>query len=1712
MKRSERVADAVADILSWATELLKSLPEQPVLSSGVAEACSLCGTFFHNFREVCPECGSGNRTSLKGWTAECIPSVVTKSVCRSLDLAKSIVDRMPRQHLRWAVQLVRDWASILCSMSHRIWSCAVSPPLLVSSHLCVWVISEPTWTSPSQTSVSQSGLPVAGVSTVEEIWQETSRCPLILGPDCRSCRQPLLFSCEVSLPFDWSASVAKAVCVSLAGISPTKEQASRSVICHGSITLHDTLLVSAGKRISCSHQPAEEPWTGPFVVSARQEEPPSHQRLKQQTESKAITFMTLNCGGAMRKIPDVISLAESQGADAVALQELWEGFDPSDFFGTRYCVVYDEVRERAAGLCILLLYRLVELSGGVTSIRRHSIEDALIVELSLASGGVLKFANIYLRPGQDLEVWKHIQTLVAKHKPKKGETMVVGGDFNERLSGHRHGRVARAMAASGCWSFLHVPYQLGQCTNFVVRSGSLSQREIDFVLIPVDSGLQLTAKAVVPGVSTHGAVVCEFSLPENFHYVKNGSLKKFNFRKASPTSVTRLAAHASLFLWLGRVHGLHPDAILEGYHELARGFIPPHVGRVEGSEADVLRRQEVKALLGDAVAAERVKKWKQQQRDQACRNNLGLSASLAGEVAVTGLTSKFFKQKKSSFKVVTQVSRDGKVFCTSPQEFKTEARKQAMELYSLRHLQMDSCSLAMPPQCVYDPSFPTDDLSMSDWSLYCSVRSPFPSQLALEVLGSGSCSAPISREEWDRQCRKGGSEATSRDEFPNAVVKLLSGFATEVVLQWSRQLRTGVHSFFLHAALHLCLLKKEPYWLIRNSRPIILEPDIKRKESSAMFQRFMSRGEATGFIPPWTFSYRKEITPLFLAILVRWFTAYWALNNGHIYCGDWDESNAFCNGSRPSLSEVLQENPSLDVGEWVDWFFSSFQVFLQTPYGLAPPYRMKQGGTQGDSMGVGSYMIPRILRSLALYRKVPAPEHPGLPGVRIPELIFSDDGRLFGLNKADFVCVLNECTSLANDAGASPNASKLQCFLIKFVDGRLVYAADEVFCRLGQFPMKRSGFKIVGVPCVMGECLRADRDKVGDKFRAVRRSITQHRPSCILALRCLMAYAVSSTDFKFTVVPVPAEFCEPLQVTVRQCARTALSLPSWFSDVLLSAPISAGGLGFPVLHVRLSLQRTLVTLQAACSRSVYTRGIVRALLYDSQWQRLPGSDPQVLCDEFRQRGLYISVSPDLEVTEAPVHGAWYRKVQGHHVVAVSDGSATRTAVGCAVVFLDASGVCGAFWCHWCVEDPDAQVAEWFGKLLAVHKAREAGAPKCLFLADCTSAAVNEGVTKSSGSHVLDSCIRSVVSIVNQQGYEEGYVQAQHDSGRSTEVAQAQALAHDLSQTPGVQPQGAVLPLLPLLSLHAVLLKSGKVCLRPANVLLAIYDAEVLASRPQFLSRYYSQAGSAWAPLVLEAKVSNEVIRACVWLRSATGLREYPRSPYCPFCKASVQDWGQHLFQNCLKVCAAVHRAFWDLLQDMQLDGWTVEMQSLTQARVSVESVSFLVRLVHDDHVGQGEGILWVTTSGLIYMPHSMQSKTLISRVQSLSLVFLHTLQHVLWSDSVIEPLQQSEMVPAGLTRPWGLAVFISFMVGAVSSAQLNPPESRPPWVRVVPTARTVVYEPGQCSRDPLSVTIGHAPSEWPRDFRICLGPWTVEWDDIPGQVDLRELAHTLKLA
>ena len=101
-----------------------------------------------------------------------------------------------------------------------------------------------------------------------------------------------------------------------------------------------------------------------------------------------------------------------------------------------------------------------------------------------------------------------------------------------------------------CWAFLYVPYPSGEPTNFPpVGAGKVTRTEIDYILVDVLSPVSLPAKAVYPGVSHHGALCCQFAIPLHFSYNKNVSERRLNFRKASPASLSFLAAHASVFFW-----------------------------------------------------------------------------------------------------------------------------------------------------------------------------------------------------------------------------------------------------------------------------------------------------------------------------------------------------------------------------------------------------------------------------------------------------------------------------------------------------------------------------------------------------------------------------------------------------------------------------------------------------------------------------------------------------------------------------------------------------------------------------------------------------------------------------------------------------------------------------------------------------------------------------------------------------------------------------------------------------------------------------------------------------------------------------------------------------------------------------------------------------------------------------------------------------------
>ena len=87
-------------------------------------------------------------------------------------------------------------------------------------------------------------------------------------------------------------------------------------------------------------------------------------------------------------------------------------------------------------------------------------------------------------------------------------------------------------------------------------------------------------------------------------------------------------------------------------------------------------------------------------------------------------------------------------------------------------------------------------------------------------------------------------------------------------------------------------------------------------------------------------------------------------------------------------------------------------------------------------MGVGGDLITCILRSWALLDSVTGPPHPCLPGVQVPKVIFSDDGRAMALSPEEMVHILCELYKVAAVSGGILNASNLKMYHIRFTQGQ----------------------------------------------------------------------------------------------------------------------------------------------------------------------------------------------------------------------------------------------------------------------------------------------------------------------------------------------------------------------------------------------------------------------------------------------------------------------------------------------------------------------------------------------------------------------------------------------------------------------------------------------------------------------------------------------------
>lgn len=252
-------------------------------------------------------------------------------------------------------------------------------------------------------------------------------------------------------------------------------------------------------------------------------------------------------------------------------------------------------------------------------------------------------------------------------------------------------------------------------------------------------------------------------------------------------------------------------------------------------------------LLQSAIGhRERIRSWWATRCDDAVLTLLRIDEQKLCGVAITSQTAAALRLRSSRVQRVSRISADGVVFPRGASEFRAEVLRQARELYGgrpgvgidLPRLQ-HAIAISPPPAGRDRPDFSTQ---------MCALLRPEVLEVPL--------SAAVTPDEV-LALRHRGSAATALDELPRPLAAYAPAHGIAAIVHLLSC--AGEPRSLLATALHMPLRKKEPSWLLRNSRPVLLQPYLRRLEATAIFRRQMRRLELLGLIPSEMFAYRSQM-------------------------------------------------------------------------------------------------------------------------------------------------------------------------------------------------------------------------------------------------------------------------------------------------------------------------------------------------------------------------------------------------------------------------------------------------------------------------------------------------------------------------------------------------------------------------------------------------------------------------------------------------------------------------------------------------------------------------------------------------------------------------------------------------------------------------------------------------------------------------------------
>lgn len=609
------------------------------------------------------------------------------------------------------------------------------------------------------------------------------------------------------------------------------------------------------------------------------------------------------------------------------------------------------------------------------------------------------------------------------------------------------------------------------------------------------------SRVLLPGLSTHLALQCDLTLSTAQLRARYPCHRRYNCQRATEEQLRAAGGIVGLFMWWAHVCHLSPDDTLTFCRDSLRDVLPraKEIGVVH---PDTAAACAYSLHVDNPEAADGVRRWWSRLADEALTTMLRVQLRRLPGTAITRETSVGLRLRPSRSGLVSRISADGVHFPETRGALRDEALKQAREQYCGRAgLAMDVPRLRAGAAMGFCPSCDDLDDASTMTSLLGGAREWGASALSL--------SDPPSVRELRALLRK-RSDATALDELPRSVLRHLPGHALAALGSLFTTQSSGTRSS-LDTALHLPLVKREPSWQLKNSRPVILAPYIRRLEASCWLRRLHDFLEGRHMIPSTMGPYRRQMSPQQIALLGRWLITHWTASGYVVRVIDWDESNAFCNVPRDDVGAV--------TGDWchgaADWlrsFYDSLQVRVVTPHGLTDPYPLRHGGAQGDPGGVGCYEIVGILRTnfqlgVAAAGLDPRDLSPGAPVLssyclRLPhpprapllDLHYSDDRRMFAHTDVGIAHVLSIACHVCWAAGGSVNPSKLKAYKVRRLGDRLCHPGGVLRTVLEPIPYSTHGLHLTGIPLVMGSPPRDAITRAAERLRHLLHAVRRLRP------------------------------------------------------------------------------------------------------------------------------------------------------------------------------------------------------------------------------------------------------------------------------------------------------------------------------------------------------------------------------------------------------------------------------------------------------------------------------------------------------------------------------------------------------------------------------------------------------------------------------------------